>query len=55
MNQQRAGKIALVDRCENGIFLTFRDGRCAFYPDDLLLELFPRAEQWPDPPDDPDA
>jgi hypothetical protein len=60
MDGKRAGKIAvskiaLVDKCENGLFLTFRDGRSAFYSDELLLELFPRAEEWPEAPDDPEA
>jgi hypothetical protein len=55
MSEQSVARIALVDKCENGLFLTFHDGRCAFYSNELLLEFFPRAEEWPEAPDDPDA
>jgi hypothetical protein len=35
-----------------GIIITFENGKCALFPDDLLYSTLPQAKVLPEPPDD---
>jgi len=44
MELQPKPQIMYVDRFDNGVVITFKDGRCAFYSTPLLDAVFLQAE-----------
>ena len=52
METKSVTKIVHVDKCLGGLILTFNDGTCAVYSEELLLEVFPRAKECKDAPEE---
>jgi hypothetical protein len=46
MESKPAPRIVSADRFNDGLLITFDDGRCAFYPSALLNAVFSQAEEF---------
>jgi hypothetical protein len=48
MKSRSEPRIINVDRLDNGVVVSFEDGKSALYPASLLLEMFDKAEDMKD-------
>jgi hypothetical protein len=45
MESEAEPRIASPDRLDDGVVITFEDGKCAFYPASLLRATFSQARE----------